>query len=301
MNTLIALPHIQKTNAHQFFSYATYPLLWSGLVCALWAGVQYPDHLGTIAAVKGGVIFLVCLALELIYPIHKHWGITWSLLARRDLPMVATNGAFAVLLNYALVFLAIGTASESAGVMSGQPLWLQIVAGLLVFEVLQYSIHRCMHVENGPVSRFFWHVHAIHHLPQQLYLVMHTVFHPVNYVIIRIGVQLLPIWVLGFDAMAVFIYGSVIALNGTVSHLNFDLRLGWMNYIFVGPELHRYHHSAKSAEAVNYGAALSLFDLLLGTFRYTPGQHPEQLGLTEEDGYPGQKSPVQALLFPFRG
>lgn len=38
--------------------------------------------------------------------------------------------------------------------------------------------------------------------------------------------------------------------------------MGWMNHVFIGPELHRYHHSADFNEAVNQGATLSLFDVL---------------------------------------
>ena len=179
------------------------------------------------------------------------------------------------------------------------PLWIQVIVGLLVFEALQYTIHRAMHRADGPLSRFFWRSHAIHHLPQQLYVVMHAVFHPINAIVVRVLVQLLPIWLLGFDAVAVFIYGSIIGFHGTVSHLNVDMRIGWLNFLFVGPELHRYHHSSRTADAVNYGAAISVFDLMFGTFRYTPGQHPASLGLYENEGYPAQHAPMQAMLFPF--
>ena len=150
------------------------------------------------------------------------------------------------------------------------------------------------------MTRFFWRTHAIHHLPQQLYLIMHIVFHALNLVIVRLIVQLSPVWRLGFDPMAVFLYGSIIGLHGAIGDLNFDLRMGFMNYLFVGPDLHRYHHSAASHEAQSYGAALSIFDQLLGTFHCTPGKHPAALGLSRSDGYPGQTQPLAALLFPFR-
>ena len=78
------------------------------------------------------------------------------------------------------------------------------------------------------------------------------------------------------------------------------MRLGWFNYLFAGPELHRYHHSAASHEARNYASTLSIFDLVLGTFLYRPHQQPEALGLSEQNGYPGQHAPIAALVFPFR-
>lgn len=276
-----------------------YPLLWIWLIACGAAALHAPAQLATVAAVKGFVIFAFLFALELAYPLERRWGITWKLFLRRDVVLAAVNMGATALLSYALLMLAVGTAEDQHGIMSGRPLWVQVAIGLVVFELLQYTVHRSMHLSEGPITGFLWRTHAIHHLPQQLYLIMHIVFHPLNLVIVRLAVQLTPIWVLGFDPMAVFLYGSVIGLHGTISHLNFDLRMGWMNYLFVGPELHRYHHSAASHEAQNYGAALSLFDQLFGTFHYTPGRHPEALGLSEAHGYPGQTRPLQALLFPF--
>jgi sterol desaturase/sphingolipid hydroxylase (fatty acid hydroxylase superfamily) len=117
---------------------------------------------------------------------------------------------------------------------------------------------------------------------------------------VRIFVQLVPLAIFGFDPFPVLITTSIIALQGTIRHFNVDIRMGWMNYVFVGPELHRYHHSANSHEAVNYGSTLSLFDLLFRTFLYRPGQPPEALGLRSEDGYPAQIAPLESFLFPFK-
>ena len=277
-----------------------YPLLWLWLTGCAAVALHAPDQVTTVAAVKGLGMFVFLFALELIYPLDPRWGITWRYFFKRDAILAAVNMGTTALVSYSLLLLAIGTAEVHEGVMTGQPLWLQVVCGLLVFELLQYTVHRSMHLSGGPVTRFLWRTHAIHHLPQQLYLIMHIVFHPLNLVIVRLIVQLSPVWLLGFDPMAVFLYGSIIGLHGTISHLNFDLRMGFMNYLFVGPELHRYHHSAASHEAQNYGAALSIFDQLLGTFHYTPGKHPAALGLSQSDGYPGQTQPLAALLFPFR-
>jgi len=279
---------------------AAYPLLWLWLLACAAVALQAPDQLTAVTAVKGLVVFGFLFALELIYPLDPRWGITWKSFLRRDAVLAAVNMGTSALVTYGLLVLAIGTAESNQGVMTGQPLWLQVICGLLVFELLQYTVHRSMHLSGGPVTRFLWRTHAIHHLPQQLYLIMHIVFHPLNLVVVRLVVQLSPVWLLGFDPMAVFLYGSIIGLHGTISHLNFDLRMGLMNYLFVGPELHRYHHSAASHEAQNYGAALSVFDQLFGTFHYTPGRHPAALGLSRADGYPGQTEPLAALLFPFK-
>ena len=280
--------------------YYLYPFLWLWMLTCIAFVHYFPEQLALALATKAVVTVGLLLLFEWKVPLDDRWGMTKQHFLRRDLPMIIVNSISIAAINYGLVLLSVATATSADGLMAGQPLLLQIVFGLLIFEGLQYSVHRLMHRDEGAISSFLWRCHAIHHLPQQVYVVMHAVFHPVNAVFVRLLVQLLPIWLLGFDEFAVFVYGSIIALHGTVSHLNVDMRLGPLNYVFVGPELHRYHHSARAAESSNYGAAISLFDLLFGTFLYRPEQQPQSLGLYEGDGYPAQHAPLQALLFPFR-
>ncbi len=250
-------------------------------------------------AIAGGTMVATLLVLEWRFPLERRWRMTKRHLLRRDIWFIGVNGLVIAALNFGLVGLSIAVAAPIEGYLTGKPIVVQVVTGLLVFELLQYTIHRFMHLDGNAVLKFLWRSHAIHHLPQQLYVVMHAVFHPFNAIVVRLAVQLTPLWILGYDPTAVFIMGSIIGLHGTISHLNLDLRMGFMNYVFVGPELHRYHHSAVSAEAVNYGATLSIFDQLLGTFRYTPGRDPASLGLDARDGYPGQHQPLDAFAFPF--
>ena len=283
-----------------FSCYGLYPLLWLWtVVCLIWA-LQNPEQTTLIIALKGGITVAALLTFEWLTPLEQNWGMTKQHFLKRDLPMIIVNGLTIVSINYGLVLMAVSIATTAEGPIAGAHLIVQVIVGLLVFEILQYSVHRLMHMDETPLQRFLWRSHAIHHLPQQLYVIMHAVFHPINAVFVRVIVQLVPIWVLGFSADAVLIYGAIIALHGTVSHLNIDMRIGPLNYVFVGPELHRYHHSAKTAEAVNYGSALSIFDQMFGTFLYRPEKQPASLGLYEDSGYPGQHAFFDALIFPFR-
>jgi sterol desaturase/sphingolipid hydroxylase (fatty acid hydroxylase superfamily) len=143
-------------------------------------------------------------------------------------------------------------------------------------------------------------VHAAHHLPPRLYLVMHAVFHPINALIIRGLVIVLPIWAMGYDQQVVAMFSMITALHGIISHFNVDMRMGWANYLFVGPELHRYHHSACPNESKNYGSALSVFDQLFGTFVYRPGLPPRDLGVSPESGLPDYDRTGAVLALPLR-
>ena len=271
-------------------------LAWVG-GCIAW-GLLHPEQMTMVLAVKAGVMVVLLMVLEQLVPYERRWGMTWRHVLRRDVWFIALNGGTIALVGWGLAALSIEVAAASQGVAASWPLWLQVVVGLLAFEALQYSTHRLMHFGRGPLGNFLWRTHAIHHLPQQLYVVMHAVFHPFNGIIVRLVVQLLPVWLLGYSPAAAFVIGSIVALQGTVSHLNLDMRAGWLNYVLVGPELHRYHHSAEGQNATNLGTALSLFDLAFGTFEYRPGVPPRELGLREQDGYPGQYDPLQSALFP---
>ena len=90
------------------------------------------------------------------------------------------------------------------------------------------------------------------------------------------------------------------AFHGIISHFNVDLRMGWANYVFVGPELHRYHHSADMSEAKNYGATLTIWDQVFGTFLYRPGSAPRDLGIGTDGNLPEYRRVLAVLTLPFR-
>ena len=76
--------------------------------------------------------------------------------------------------------------------------------------------------------------------------------------------------------------------HALIQHANIDLRLGPLNWIISGPELHRWHHSRSLDEAMcNYGGTLILYDHLFRTY-YRPAASPapEQLGIGNMPGFP---------------
>ncbi|MGO7625604.1 sterol desaturase family protein [Rhizobium ruizarguesonis] len=117
-------------------------------------------------------------------------------------------------------------------------------------------------------------------------MLMHAVSHPFNAVLVQAFAIILPIWLMGYSPDTVLIFLVINAVHGIISHFNVDLRLGWANYIFVGPEVHRYHHSAAVNEAKNYGATLTLWDQIFGTFGFHPGLAPQDLGVSPDANLP---------------
>ncbi|HCH64438.1 MAG TPA: hypothetical protein DFR83_16650, partial [Deltaproteobacteria bacterium] len=60
----------------------------------------------------------------------------------------------------------------------------------------------------------------------------------------------------------VFVAAQAISLTvGILQHSNADLRLGWLDQVFCGPRMHRWHHSAAEAEwDHNFGSITTLWD-----------------------------------------
>lgn len=244
-------------------------------------------------------LLLTYLFVELTLPMQKRWSMSWRTLLP-DVAYIASSGATVALVSAGLAMLTITLSGNAAGPARNWPIAVQVPVLFLVFEFMNYHIHRGMHDLRGPLGSLLWRIHAAHHLPNRLYLLMHAVSHPLNAVLIQGGAIILPIWLMGYSPEAVLIFLVVNAFHGIISHFNVDLRLGWANYVFVGPEVHRYHHSADATEAKNYGATLTLWDQIFGTFVYRPGRAPRDLGVAPDANLPAYRQIPAVLALPFR-
>jgi sterol desaturase/sphingolipid hydroxylase (fatty acid hydroxylase superfamily) len=98
----------------------------------------------------------------------------------------------------------------------------------------------------------------------------------------------------------VFATTVLIGLQGLVSHFNVDSRVGWLNYVLIGTALHRCHHSADPGEAKNFGAVVSIWDQLFGTFVYRPEEVPRVLGIDDPRSFPTDTQVLSVPLHPLR-
>lgn len=288
-----------KSPIRTIVRWGIYPASWALLMVGFHQILADGAEPRLIWAQTVGVLLAGYLILEITLPYQRRWSMTWPSL-RDDLKYVVLNGTAGAVVSGGLALLAITTAGRSDGLASGWSVWTQVAAALLIFEAINYTIHRSMHEMRGPLGRFLWLSHAAHHLPPRLYLVMHAVFHPLNGALIQAAAIILPIWAMGYSAPAVAIFLMINGMHGLISHFNVDVRLGWASYVFAGTETHRYHHSANREEAMNYGATLMIYDILFGTFVYRPGVPPTDLGVQENAGLPDYGRLWSVLALPFR-
>ena len=144
------------------------------------------------------------------------------------------------------------------------PIWAQAGLMMLVADFGRYWLHRVFH-KFGPM----WRLHAVHHSPHRLYWVNVGRFHPLEKAI-QYGFDALPFALAGVSGEVLSAYFVFYAINGFYQHSNCHVRLGLLNYLIAGPELHRWHHSEQPRESNNnFGNNLIVWDLLFGT-RFLP-------------------------------
>jgi len=298
-STLSPTPHALQRTAPWAVTWLTWPLLFAlnllliaGALSRDWA---LPLVLGALTAFQ----VLTLVSLELLYPLDPRWRMTWRSFVGRDLKYFAAGGVTGAAINYGVAWLGLELDTPHRGPLAAAPVWLSVPVAILAFEGCQYWQHRWSHEANSALKRFLWKTHAAHHLPEQVYVLMHPAAHPLNFVLVQGLIRLPLFYCLGLSPQALFAVSAVIGLQGVISHCNVDLRAGWLNYVFVGTELHRVHHSARSAEAQNFAVVCSLVDVVFGTFVYRPGQHPERLGMEDPAAYPRSDQFWRVLALPF--
>lgn len=282
--------------------HAAYPL---GLLFTLaYLGAELHGHFGPLGRAYPlylAVVVLALLGLERALPLQRRWDMTARLFWRRDLPMLALNGAALALTSAALTALARGSAAghAPATAMAAWPWWGQALLAVGASDLAWYGLHRWAHEGRDPVGRWLWRVHVMHHLPEQVYVFMHAAGHPLNAALVR-GLLMAPGLLWGLSPEAVFAAQLITGFQGLVSHCNADLRAGWLNHLLMGTELHRLHHSADPTEARNYAATLSLWDGLFGSLVLRPGRQPAALGVAGRAAYPPDGAWGAWLAWPFR-
>lgn len=291
-----------KTIVGKTVTYGLYPFLLAVVIAVIALAIRYDWDYKAVYWKTTVFLLAVLITAETLLPLSRAWSMTGKSLLR-DIRHILFVGPTIGLTKAAFGWLAIRYGESHTGPLAGLPPAAGAIAFLLVFEFIQYWFHRTCHAARGPVGRFLWRAHLAHHLPDKVYVMMHAVFHPVNALISTLIIQA-PLLLLGVPPGALLAATLLIDLQSLVSHFNVDIRAGWLNYLFIGTETHRFHHSADMREAGNFGNTLAVWDLAFGTFRYEPGRRPAQLGLGPEsasgDGIPRSENVLEVMAYPFR-
>jgi sterol desaturase/sphingolipid hydroxylase (fatty acid hydroxylase superfamily) len=241
----------------------------------------------------------VLAVAERIWPWHRSWLHSRGDL-RTDVGLFLTNTAMLGILTPVALIAATWLGAWLSGVV-GIGLWpvhwpilAQLVLGLVVAELVEYSVHRSFHEIPG-----LWRFHATHHSAPRLYWLNAVRFHPIDLGLVGVG-KIVPLAVLGAGVEVFALVNLFSAVHGAYQHANVPVRLGPLNWIFSMTELHRWHHSRSIEQANhNYGGNLIVWDVLFGT-RWLPKdvEPPEAIGMETLPNFPmGLRANLAA---PFR-
>lgn len=172
-----------------------------------------------------------------------------------------------------------------------QPLWLQLLAFLLVADLAAYAMHRLFH------ARPLWRFHAVHHSSERVDWLSAVRLHPVNDTLMRVA-QAVPILALGFDPRLLAAYVPLLAFYAVFVHANVPWSFGPLRYVVASPAFHRWHHSAEDDGLNrNFAGLFPFIDLAFGTFHLPSDRRPTSFGVPGGDVPEGF---LAQLADPFR-
>jgi sterol desaturase/sphingolipid hydroxylase (fatty acid hydroxylase superfamily) len=142
--------------------------------------------------------------------------------------------------------------------------WPSFLAAFLLLDFLNYAMHRCQHA-----VPFLWRFHALHHSDPDIDVTTSVRHHPIEY-LIAAGFYWAAVLALGIPAVMVLIHYLAVFAAAALTHGNISLP-EWLERLLrplvITLDLHLVHHSIEfSRENWNYGAVLSIWDRLFGTY-----------------------------------
>jgi sterol desaturase/sphingolipid hydroxylase (fatty acid hydroxylase superfamily) len=272
-----------------------YPAFMLFPVAALWVALREGASLSWAPYMMIAAAGLAVIVIERLCPYRHSWSPTAGEVVDDGAFMVFVQILLPLVLAWIVVWLTQRVLSNHGILLAlwpaSWPIWSQVLLKLATGDFLRYWLHRWSHEH-----AILWRLHAVHHAPRKLYSVNVFRFHPADKALQFLG-DSLPFILLGVPPVVLAYYFVVYATSGFFQHSNCDLRLGWLNYLVSGPEVHRWHHSQLITESNhNYAHTLIVWDLLFGTYFWPRGQHVGRLGLLE-DSYPTRFG--AQLLAPF--
>ena len=175
------------------------------------------------------------------------------------------------------------------------PLLVQIFFGLLVIDISLWIRH-------GFVHKYFWSFHAVHHSAEEVsWLTTHRL-HPLDQFVMSL-MNFAVLYVIGFSAEGMAAAMIIKNWNNYFVHSNIvlDYPKPW-KYIFVSPNMHRWHHALEpEAHNKNFCVVFAFIDYLLGTYYVPDNALPKGYGSnrTELDDIE-RKTILSELWIPFK-
>jgi sterol desaturase/sphingolipid hydroxylase (fatty acid hydroxylase superfamily) len=139
---------------------------------------------------------------------------------------------------------------------------------LISFLVLDFFGGWLIHITEHKIP-VLWRFHVVHHADNSVDVTTGLRHHPIES-LLRGAFFFMGITASGAPMYAVMIFQTILIIATAFTHANISLPK-WLDtvlsYVLVSPNMHKVHHHFKQPYTdSNYGAILSIWDRLLGTF-----------------------------------
>jgi sterol desaturase/sphingolipid hydroxylase (fatty acid hydroxylase superfamily) len=226
---------------------------------------------------------------------------------KNKLRHAAVNFSFTVIHLAIHTFLAILIVKLSDYCLThqfGMVYWFHAGIGMTIlvsFLTLDFFGGWLVHITEHKVP-VLWRFHVIHHADNNVDVTTGLRHHPVESVL-RGLFFFMGILLSGAPMYAVMIFQTVLVLSTAFTHANIRLPKqvdNILGYVLISPNMHKVHHHWKQPFTdSNYGAILSIWDRLLGTFKKLD---PSQIRYGLDRYYPNEKDEdfAELLKSPFK-
>jgi len=180
-----------------------------------------------------------------------------------------------IIINFTLAFLLLGTAdwvqANNFGIINWLPidipLWLYVFLGVLFLDFFGAYLAHFIEHKIKPL----WMVHLVHHSDHKVDTTTANRHHPLES-IIRFTFTLFGVLIVGTPIAIVMIYQSLSLVFTQFTHANIKMSRSLdklLSYFIVSPDMHKvHHHNLLPYTDSNYGNIFSIWDRLLGTYKY---------------------------------
>jgi len=145
------------------------------------------------------------------------------------------------------------------------PAWIPLVLGVLALDLTEYGRHRLSHA-----LPWLWRLHRVHHTDPQVDVTTSLRSHPLEQAL-RPFFDALAILAIGIGPQALALHAVLQIATLLFQHANLalpmvlDRAIAWLT---PTPAYHLVHHSRRRAQSdSNYGACLTVWDRLFGTWQ----------------------------------
>ena len=179
-----------------------------------------------------------------------------------------------IIINFVLAFLLLQSSDwvmdNNFGILNWLPemsLGLYIAAGVFLMDFFGAYIPHYVEHKIKPL----WMVHLVHHSDHNVDTTTANRHHPIESVI-RFLFTLFGVFVIGVPMGIVMLYQSLSLVATQFTHANIKLPKKVdliLSYLIISPDMHKtHHHYVLPYTDSNYGNIFSVWDRLLGTYRY---------------------------------